>query len=236
MAAGYTEVKPEQSVAPEAQVAMLASLLDTLGVPTVDIVANDSGGAVAQLFVARHPQRARTLLLTNCDTEEDCPPPALLPVIEMSRTGSFVDNWLAKWLADKALARSADGIGGMCYMQPSHPTDEAIDYYFTPFVSSPTQKALVHRFALALESNSLSGTSPALERWGGAARIVWGTADTIFAQASPARLDKRFRGSLGVRLISGAKLFFPEELPEIIVEEARRLWQLAPPEAQVGGV
>jgi haloalkane dehalogenase len=32
--------------------------------------------------------------------------------------------------------------------------------------------------------------------------------------------------SLGVRKVPGAKLFFPEELPEVIVEEARFVWSL----------
>ena len=61
---GYTEVTAGQNVGAQAQVAMIAQLLDKLGVSAVDIVANDSGGAVAQLLVARYPDRARSLLLT----------------------------------------------------------------------------------------------------------------------------------------------------------------------------
>jgi haloalkane dehalogenase len=64
---GYTEVNEGQSVAPLAQVAMLKALLDSLSISTVDLIANDSGGAVAQLFVTRHPECVRTLLLTNCE-------------------------------------------------------------------------------------------------------------------------------------------------------------------------
>src|SRR5687768_11349160 len=74
---GYTQVAEGQSCAPEAQVEMLLALLDALSVDSVDVVANDSGGAVAQLLVAQHRRRVRTLLLTNCDAEHDSPPPAL---------------------------------------------------------------------------------------------------------------------------------------------------------------
>ena len=88
---------------------MLAQLLDKLSIPAVDIVANDSGGAIAQLFVTRYPKRVRSLLLTNCDTEPDSPPPAVLPVIELARAGKFADEWLVPWLADKVLARSGEG-------------------------------------------------------------------------------------------------------------------------------
>src|SRR4030095_1058026 len=48
---GYTEVSTGQSVAPDAQVAMLTAILDRLSIPSVDVVASDSGGAVAQLLV-----------------------------------------------------------------------------------------------------------------------------------------------------------------------------------------
>ena len=89
---------------------MLAQLLNKLSIPSADIVANDSGGAIAQLFVTRYPDRARSLLLTNCDTEPDSPPPAVLPVVALARAGRFADEWLGPWLADKALARSEKGL------------------------------------------------------------------------------------------------------------------------------
>jgi len=45
----------------------------------VDLVANDSGGGVAQIFAARFPQRLRTLTLTNCGTHDNWPPPGFQP-------------------------------------------------------------------------------------------------------------------------------------------------------------
>ncbi|MBI3716642.1 MAG: alpha/beta hydrolase [Betaproteobacteria bacterium] len=227
LAMGYTEVADGQSVGPDAQVEMLAALLDHLAIAAVDLVANDSGGAVAQLFILRYPKRVRTLLLTNCDTQNDSPPPALLPVIEMSRSGQYVDKWLVPWLADKALARSAQGIGGMCYADPAHPTDEAIDCYFAPLVSSPRRKSQVHAYALALEHNPLLGIAAALKRSTIPTRIVWGTGDTIFSPDSPQYLNQTFGNSQGVRRLEGSKLFWPEERPDIVAEEARRLWKVA---------
>ncbi|WP_235580117.1 hypothetical protein [Rhodanobacter sp. Soil772] len=37
-------------------------------------------------------------------------------------------------------------------------------------------------------------------------------------------LDRAFGRSLGVRQLQGSKLFWPEERPDVIAEEARRLW------------
>ena len=221
---GYTRIAPGQRVAPDDQVAMVAAVLDALTVSSVDLVGSDSGGAVAQLFVARHPERVRTLLLTNCDTEIDSPPPALLPVIELSKAGKWVDEWILCWLADKDLARSALGIGGMCYADSRHPTDDAIEYYFGPLIESPTRKAQAHAYAIALERNPLVGIESTLKASTVPTRILWGTADEIFSAQSPDYLDRTFGNSRGVRRIKGAKLFFPEEMPDLIAEEARRLW------------
>ena len=223
---GFTEVSENQSVAPNAQVEMLLALLDSLSIKSVDLIANDSGGAVAQLFVARYPQRARTLLLTNCDTERDSPPPAVHPVIELARAGKFADEFLVPSVADKALARSENGaLGSLCYSKPGNPNDEAIDYYLGPLVSSPLRKSQANAYAVALAPNPLAGIELSLKRSHVPARIVWGMADKIFSQASPDYLDRTFPYSRGVRRIVGAKLFFPEEYPELIAEEALTLWR-----------
>lgn len=221
---GCTEPAPGQDLDPAEQAEMLVALLDVLGVETVDLVANDSGGAVAQLVVARHPGRVRTMVLTNCDVEIDCPPPALLPVIELARAGRFAAEWLAPWLADKQLARSPDGIGGMCYVDPAHPTDEAIEYYFAPLVRTPEGQARANGYAMALERNALEGLAPALARSTVPTRILWGTGDPIFSAESPDYLDRTLGRSRGVRRLEGRKLFWPEELPAVIAEEAMMLW------------
>lgn len=227
MALGHTEVAAGQDVGPQAQAAMLVALLDALKIDAVDLVANDSGSQVAQLLVARHPERVRTLLLTNGDSEIDSPPAALAPVIELSKAGRYCDQWLAPWLADKALARSPKGIGGLCYADPAHPSDEAIEAYFAPILATPERKTLMHAYAISLERNPLLGIQAALKRSTAPARIVWGTADAIFSADSPDYLARSFGASRGVRRLDGARLFWPEERPQVIVEEARRLWGAA---------
>lgn len=224
MGLGNSQIPAHQSLAAGAQVAMLAALLDNLAIRQVDIVASDSGGAVAQLFVVRHPERVRTLLLTNCDVEPDSPPAKVKPAIEMARAGTLADA-TAKWLADKALARST--FGAAVYRDPSRFADETIDYYVTPLVSSPLRRAQYQAYHLALEPNPLAGIEAALKRSAVPLRIVWGASDDIFVAADAHYLDLTFPHSRGIRFVPGAKLFFPEEYPDLIAEEARRLWGVA---------
>lgn len=221
---GYTRVAEGQGVAPAAQAAMLVALLDKLAIPAVDIIASDSGVAVAQLLVAQHPQRVRTLLLTNGDEERDSPPPTLKPLLALARAGKSTDVFPG-WLADKASARVA--FGGAVYADPSILTDDAIDYYFSPLISSVAQRALVDATLVGFEPNPLAGIGPALKRCKAPTRIVWGMADTIFSPDSPDRLDRSFGNSRGVRRLANSKAFWPEELPDVIAEEARQLWDVA---------
>ena len=224
---GYSRVAAGADVAPDTQVRMLLALLDALGVRDVDVIANDSGGAVAQLLLARHPDRVRTLLLTNCDTEVESPPAAMRPVIELSKQGRFADEWLAPWLANPGLARSARGIGGLCYVNPAHPTDAALRSYFTPLLSSEEARRRLHQYAIALEANALAGIGPALRESRAPVRVVWGVDDTIFGAASADYLSRAFGNSHGVRRLENAKLFWPEERPDVIAAQARILWASA---------
>ncbi len=222
---GHTEVASGQSVTPSAQVDMVTALLDRLGIEQADLVANDSGGAVAQLFLSQHPERVRTLLLTNCDVEIESPPAAVLPIIEWARAGLYADLYLEPWVNHKDEARSADGLGGMCYSDPAHPSDAALEQYLRPLVASPERKALLNRYAVGLAPNPLQGLAPVLRTCTVPTRIIWGTGDTIFSAGNADYLASVLPRVVGVRRVSQAKLFFPEEYPDLIAEEARALWR-----------
>ncbi len=221
---GFTRVAEGQGVAPTDQVDMLLDLMDRLDIRTFDLIASDSGGAVAQLLMLRSPERVRTVLLANCDVEPDSPPPALLPVLEMARQGTFTDLWLAPWFTDKALARSRTGLGGQTYSRPQDLSDAAIETYLGPLIYSPARKALVNAYAVALDPNPLAGVEAGLKQLSIPVRIVWGMSDDIFSPADPDYLDRILPGSRGVRRAPEGKLFFPEEYPDGMAEEARGLW------------
>lgn len=223
---GFTRVAEGQGVTPSDQADMLAAFLDKLGIASVDLVASDSGGAVAQIFVTRFPDRVRTLLLANCDVEPDSPPPALQPVLALAREGTYPDRWLVPWFKDPKLARSPQGFGGMCFSDPSQPTDAAIGMYFGPLVATSASKALVNAYTLGLDPNPLAGIEASLRQCKVPTRIVWGMADDIFAKESPDYLDAILPNTRGVRRLAKAKLFWPEEYPDVVAEEARKLWSV----------
>jgi haloalkane dehalogenase len=111
----------------------------------------------------------------------------------------------------------------MCYQFSDHLTDEAIDDYLSP-LCTPAQKPWVHAYALGLTPNPLAGIEPLLKQCRVPTRILWGTGADIFSQGSPDYLQQTLGNPRGIRRIPGAKLFFPEEYPELIVAELRKLW------------
>ncbi len=64
----------DADLSPYGIAATIASFLEALDLEDVTIVGNDSGGAMSQVLVTRHPERIGRLVLTNCDTHENFPP------------------------------------------------------------------------------------------------------------------------------------------------------------------
>jgi pimeloyl-ACP methyl ester carboxylesterase len=67
-------MNPDADLSPPGVAATIASFLEALDLEDVTIVGNDSGGAMSQVLVTRHPERVGRLVLTNCDTYENFPP------------------------------------------------------------------------------------------------------------------------------------------------------------------
>jgi pimeloyl-ACP methyl ester carboxylesterase len=67
-------MKPDADLSPYGIADLIASFLEKLDLSDVTIVGNDSGGAMSQVLVTRHPERIGRLVLTNCDTHENFPP------------------------------------------------------------------------------------------------------------------------------------------------------------------
>jgi len=67
-------MKQGADLTPYGIAALISSFLAELDLDDVTVVGNDSGGAMSQVLVTRHPERIGRLVLTNCDTHENFPP------------------------------------------------------------------------------------------------------------------------------------------------------------------
>ena len=224
MGLGYSEVPEAADLSPLRQVEMLIALLDGLDIDRADVVSNDSGTGVALLLAALHPARVRSLLITNGDVHTNSPPPLLEPVLQDARQGRLVE-FFDRQLADNRIAQSDQGLG-IVYTHPSNLTPELVETYLRPLVTGAKRRRQGQQYGVAMLPNPLPAIEPRLRASPIPARMVWGTADPLFPTPWAQWLDEALPQSRGIRFVQGAKLFFPEEYPEIIATEARTLWNI----------
>jgi pimeloyl-ACP methyl ester carboxylesterase len=117
---------------------------------------------------------------------------------------------------------------GGAYSYPDNLTDEVVETYLRPLVETPLRRSQLNEYTVSLGTNELVAIRENLRQWKGPARMVWGMKDTIFPVASAEWLDWTLPGSRGVRKLEQANLFFPEEMPDVIAEEALALWGISP--------
>jgi pimeloyl-ACP methyl ester carboxylesterase len=209
LAHGDTEIEPDQDVSVTANAKMLKEVLDFLKINQVDLVGNDSGGGIAQIFAALNPERVRTLTLTNCDTHDNWPPEAFKPFVDMVRAGGLRDTLYAM-LADKTIFRSPGALGP-AYEQPETVTDEDIETYLRPLVRTEQRTRALQRFVLAFDNKHTRVIEPQLRKLQAPTLIVWGTDDVYFPVKWAHWLAETIPGAKPPVELKGARIFFPEE-------------------------
>jgi pimeloyl-ACP methyl ester carboxylesterase len=215
---GGTPTRADLSVAALAQV--VADLCAALDLGQVDLVGNDTGGAIAQIVAGRHPGLLRSLTLTNCDTEGNFPPAELTPIIKAAAQGELAEVLVALANTPSAWRASPFGDG---YEHPDQIPDEVWRAYFAP-IGTIERARDVERMLLAMDSAYLTAVSGQLRVLEVPTLLVWGTGYPPFDITWAYRLRDAMPAVREVIEVDGARLFFPEERPEDLVPHLRRHW------------
>lgn len=202
------------------QARVLIEVLDELEMDTVDLVGNDSGGAVCQLVAATVPERIASLVLTNCDTHDNWPPEAFSIVVDLARQGALVDV-LATLDDQTARASLASG-----FEDPEFLTDDEVDGFFSPFKEDPRKAAALQDMVATMDHAVTVAIEPMLARLEAPTLVVWGTGDVFFDVAWAHWLVDTIPGARPLIEFDGAKLFFPMERADDFNRELRRFWSL----------
>jgi len=130
-------MNPDADLTPYGIADLIASFLDKLDLTDVTIVGNDSGGAMSQVLVTRHPERIGRLVLTNCDTHENFPPGFFKAMPPLARIPGLLKLALAPFRIER-IARAG----------------------FKPFAKTPFPPELVESWA----SPGVKGRTPGVWR------------------------------------------------------------------------
>lgn len=228
MGLGYTEIAPSQDVSFTAQARMIAEVMDSLEIDKVDLVANDSGGAIAQIFAAHYPNRLTSLVLTNCDVHDGWPPPQILPLIERARNGTLAPIFqpIAERpdLARERFQRGESAPLFRAYADPSVLTDDIIRLYLAPVLSSPERIRAFEKYWLAFDNTQTVAIHGALKKLEVPTLIVWGLKDFFFDKKWAYWLKDTIPGARRVVEIEDARLFFAEDRPDQLVAPMLEFW------------
>jgi pimeloyl-ACP methyl ester carboxylesterase len=222
LAHGDTDIAPNRDLSVTANAEMLGEFLDALHIDQIDLVGNDSGGGIAQIFAARYPERVRSLTLTNCDTHDNWPPEAFKPFLAMAADGGL-PGALKAMIADKNVYRSPQALGP-AYEHPELVSDETIDIYLQPHLRTAQRTRDLQRFLAAFDPSHTVIIAGQLKTLQAPTFIGWGTDDIYFDVKWGNWLADTIPGMRRHIRFDGARIFFPEERWEEFNRELRSHW------------
>jgi len=204
---------PGADVTPGGVARLIADFIEELGLEDVTLVANDSGGAISQLLVTRHPERIGRLVLTSCDAYDNFLPPLFRYLQLLARVpgGAVVGMQM---LRVRALRRLPIAFGWLV----KRPIERAVeDAYVAPILRDAGVRRDTTKFLRGIDKRD---TIVAAEKFGGFVKpvlIAWSAEDKVFPLRYGERLAAAFPNSR-FETIADARTFSPEDQPERLAE------------------
>jgi len=219
---GRTPVRPGQDLSLTGLAAVVEDFCEALDLTGVDLVANDTGGAVAQIVAAHQPERLATFTLTNCETQGNVPPLAFKPTVWLARAGLFAPLSGPRVLRNLPTTRRL--MYGIGYQDISKLPLEVVRAYLEPLAGTKELAKQAQRWIASLHNRDLAAVEPALRRLTVPTLIVWGTGDVFFRLRHAHKLRDTIPGATEVVTIDGGRLFFPDERAADLVTHLRAHW------------
>ena len=202
-------MRPDADLSPPGMAGLIDSFLAELDLDDVTLVGNDSGGAICQVLVTRHPDRIGRLVLTDCDCYDNFPPKpfGLLPRV------ARVPGVMASMMAPMRFARARRAA-----FRPFSRTeveDSVLEDWTTP---ARTDGGVRRDAAKFLGGMNKRHTLEAAGRFAGFAKpvlITWAPEDRVFPVKYGERLARDLP-SARLERIPDARTFVPIDQPERI--------------------
>jgi pimeloyl-ACP methyl ester carboxylesterase len=206
-------LRPDADLSLPGMARIVADFMAALELHDVTIVANDTGGAVAQSLVGRHAERIARLVLTSCDAFEHFPPPMLKPLFVQLRLPGGAIAALTP-LRIRAARRLPIAYG---YLTHGAIPDAPSDSYVLPALASPHVREDLVRVSRGIDPCHTIQAAERLRAFDRPALIAWSADDKFFPRADGERLAATIPGAR-FELVEGARTFSPEDRPERLAE------------------
>jgi pimeloyl-ACP methyl ester carboxylesterase len=207
---------PGADLRPPAVARLIGEFMDELGVEDATVVANDTGGALAQMLVAERPERVGRLVLTSCDSFDNFLPPLFKGLQVASRVPGGLTA-LVTPLRLRPLRRLPLGFG---WLTKRGFPDDVSDALLRPYFTDRGVRRDVRKFIRAISTRDTLAAANALPAYRRPALVAWAREDRVFPLEHGRRLAELLpQARLGV--IEDSYSFVPEDQPERLAELVR---------------
>jgi pimeloyl-ACP methyl ester carboxylesterase len=204
---------PEADLSPAALAGLLSGAIEAIGVESVTLAGNDTGGALCQIAVTRRPEPIGRLVLTSCDFGDNFPPPGLRFLIDAAATSEGFAQLLEP-LRDRELRQAPQAYGAVAKHRLD---DEASDSYVLPALDDPAVREDLRRILRGLDTAVAVEAAERLAGFYRPALIAWSRHDPVF----PAKDGKALAAALPnsrLEWIEDSYAFSPEDQPDRVAD------------------
>lgn len=204
-------MKPDADLSPYGIAAIVASFLEALDLEDVTIVGNDSGGAMSQVLVTRHPERIARLVLTNCDTHENFPPGVFKAMPPLAKLPGGMAVLSAPFRVG-ALARAAFKPFARTSIPP-----ELVSSWMAPGLNDPGVKRDARKVTAGMNKRYTLEAAEKLRGTELPILLTWAPGDRFF----PMKYAQRLAAETGARIVEipDAATFVPLDQPGRLADE-----------------
>jgi len=187
---------------------IVADFLAALDLDDVAVVANDTGGAVAQWLAGHHPERITRLVLTSCDAFEKFPPTPQRYLTAASRSRA------ALWAIARAVQWRPVHRSPLAYGWTTHrPIEPRIMRSYTgPVAREAGVRRDLRRLLRAVDTRYTYEAADALRGFDAPALVLWAADDRLFPHEHGRRLADLLPSGR-YEEIADSRTFIPEDQP-----------------------
>lgn len=199
---------PGADLTPPGVADLIADFLAALDLRDVTVVANDTGGALTQILMTRHPERIGGVVLATCDAFERFFPPTFAPLPVMAHVPGFLAV-LTQAVRLRAVQRLPIAFGWVAKRAlPS----EVVTSYLGPSRHNRAIRRDLGRFLRSVNKRHTLAAAEKLPAFDKPVLLAWATEDKLFPMSLATRLAERLPQASIVE-IADSYTFIPEDQP-----------------------
>ncbi|WP_067572679.1 alpha/beta fold hydrolase [Nocardia acidivorans] len=202
---------PAADLTPTGVADLIAAFLERLDLRDVTLIANDTGGAITQVLLARNRSRIGRVVLASVDNYERFLPPPLNVLPGLARIPGSLRP-LTEAMRWRALHRLPIGFGWVA-KRPVPP--EIADSYLLPSRRSAAIRKDLRRLLRTLKNDYTLQAAAHFAEIDLPVLVVWAREDKFFPASCAERLARDFPNST-LRFIDDSYTFLPEDQPELL--------------------